>query len=304
MQLLHRLTARRVAPVVVCAAAALAVGTPFLARFAGAWAGRPPAVVPVASDNAAEPAETPVRTVAESHPGFDTNVYPGDRAMRAWRAAGTYEWVGYYLPAPCHKDVTWSGKRETLESMGWGVAVIYVGQQTWEGVHRSRVRHRGESSCDRSLLGAERGRAEADDAVARTAAEGFATGTVVFLDVEYMDHLPRAMRDYYSAWVARVLADGRYRPGIYVHTHNAATVYADVRAVFDSAGVRDEPPFWVAGGRAFSHDKSPADAGHAFAAVWQGMLDVVERWNGVALPIDVSVAAVASPSAAVAMATD
>src|SRR5688572_16090338 len=30
--------------------------------------------------------------------GFDTNVYPGDRALRTWRAEAPYQWVGYYLP--------------------------------------------------------------------------------------------------------------------------------------------------------------------------------------------------------------
>src|SRR5947209_2743611 len=65
------------------------------------------------------------------HVGFDTNIYPGDHAMDAWKQSGEYEWVGYYLGAPCHSDDSWSGKRERLVSNGWGLAVIYVGQQTW-----------------------------------------------------------------------------------------------------------------------------------------------------------------------------
>ncbi len=69
------------------------------------------------------------------HLGFDTYVYPGDDAMLAWRDDDVpYEWVGYYLPAPCHKSDSWSGKRATLTNMGWGLAVIYVGQQVWSGV--------------------------------------------------------------------------------------------------------------------------------------------------------------------------
>src|SRR5687767_9805633 len=61
------------------------------------------------------------------HLGFDTYQYPGDHVMRAWHASGSpYEWVGYYLPeTPCHKGKTWSGKRERLIEMGWGLAVIY-----------------------------------------------------------------------------------------------------------------------------------------------------------------------------------
>src|SRR6476661_6989849 len=66
------------------------------------------------------------------HLGFDTFAYPGDDAMRAWLTADKpYRWVGYYLSAPCHNDDSWEGKRDTLSSMGWGMAVIYVGQQTW-----------------------------------------------------------------------------------------------------------------------------------------------------------------------------
>src|SRR3954462_6091332 len=66
------------------------------------------------------------------HMGFDTGTYPGDKAMLAWRTGGApYEWTGYYLPSPCHPDEGWSGKREALTSMGYGLAVIYVGQQRW-----------------------------------------------------------------------------------------------------------------------------------------------------------------------------
>jgi hypothetical protein len=72
--------------------------------------------------------------VSERHLGFDTYSYPGDAAMTAWRDESVpYEWVGYYLEAPCHKDNSWSGNRQKLTQMGWGLAVIYVGQQTWGG---------------------------------------------------------------------------------------------------------------------------------------------------------------------------
>src|SRR5205807_1680742 len=64
--------------------------------------------------------------------GCATTNYPGDDAMQAWRDDGSFEWVGYYLPStPCHRDASWAGKREQLSQMGWGLAVVYVGQQTW-----------------------------------------------------------------------------------------------------------------------------------------------------------------------------
>src|SRR6185437_13104726 len=33
--------------------------------------------------------------VTGSHLGFDTNVYPGAKAMAAWKRSDLYEWVGY-----------------------------------------------------------------------------------------------------------------------------------------------------------------------------------------------------------------
>jgi glycoside hydrolase-like protein len=274
---------------------------------------------------------------AGRHLGFDTSKYPGDDAMQAWRDDGDYEWVGYYLPdAPCHKDTSWAGKRETLARMGWGLAVVYVGQQTWGRTPgepvlvtkyvKQRVRHvakhhgrrvvsyttkrvpvkmlvqpRAEpnSSCSTQLVSGTRGRVDADDAIARTQSEGFPRGTVIFLDVEHMTTVPQAMRDYYREWTARVLEDGRYRPGFYTHTANAALVYDDVKAVYDSLNVGDTPRFWVAGNTGeFAPGKAPTDVGHAFAAVWQGVLDHVEERNGHRFPIDVNVAATSSPSGA------
>ena len=291
-----------------------------------------------------------------SHLGFDTGIYPGDETMRVWRAAAPYRWVGYYLEAPCHKDDSWSGKRETLTQMGWGLAVVYVGQQTWSGVpaKHSTVYHttyvtktvtknvskrvktyvrsksgkrvakyvtkrvptkvkervpvrtpvrvafdeskHGIDSCKRNLVTAARGTLEADDAITKAAAEGFPRGTVIFLDIERMDVTPVAMRDYYKAWVTRVLADGRYTPGVYAHAYNASLIYRDVKAVYDAAGRKDDPPFWVAVGRGFSPGKPPQDVGHAFAAVWQGVLDVVQEWSGHKVLIDVNVAQTPSPS--------
>lgn len=282
-------------------------------------------------------AELPASTLEESnsgkHLGFDTSEYPGDDAMRTWKSDSPYEWVGYYLPAPCHKDDSWSGTRERLANMGWGMAVVYVGQQTWghdpdkpvRVTHyvtrytRKRVRRHGKlvtirvkhtvavhtyekpraapgQTCATQFVGGNRGAIDAVDAVRRTAAEGFAPGTVIFLDVEHMDVVPQRMRDYYDAWVRQVLADGRYRPGIYAHTANAALIHRDVRGVYAAASNREEPPFWVAGGSDFSPEKAPAEVGHYFAGVWQGVLDKMETRSGVKLPIDVNVASVKSPS--------
>lgn len=265
-------------------------------------------------------------SVAGSHLGFDTNVYPGDRAMSAWKQSGEYEWVGYYLSAPCHSDDSWTGKRSRLLADGWGLAVIYVGQQTWgksykpvtttkklrvattkNGKRRFVTRTMKRTStipiatsddghCSASFVNTAQGAIDARDAIATTAREGFPNGTVVFLDVEYMDAMPQRMRDYYRAWTRAMLADGRYRPGIYAHTSNAGTIYDDVGDEYDAAHVAGDPPFWIAGKGSFAPGSAPTEVGHAFATAWQGMLDVVRTHNGVKLPVDISVSSVASPS--------
>ena len=271
--------------------------------------------------------------VSTGHLGFDTSEYPGDAVMQAWHAGGApYEWTGYYLPSPCHADEGWSGKRDTLTAMGYGLAVVYVGQQTWgrlpgaphlvpkritsrvkKRVGRGDARHTiwqtitrtvlhrapapaPDARCNADFVTAARGAADGADAGARAQHEGFPRGTTIFLDLERMESVPQSMRDYYKAWVRAVIADGRYRAGIYVHTFNANAVYDDVKDAYRGAGLASEPPFWVAKARGFDITKLPSEVGHAFAAVWQGMLDVKQTWAGHRMPIDVNVSSHKSPS--------
>jgi hypothetical protein len=144
------------------------------------------------------PVVTPPATVTV-FPGFDTSVYPGDAALSAWRyPSSPYYWTGYYLPAPCHRDVTWTNKYSTLHGMGWGIAAIYVGQQDWTQIPQSLVGRGASESratesgalelavCSASLLSAEQGTSEAADAVSRLKSDGFPDGSIVFLDVEFV----------------------------------------------------------------------------------------------------------------------
>jgi hypothetical protein len=241
---------------------------------------------------------------AEGHfVGFDTHTYPGTGVMRAWKNApgAPYSWVGFYLPSPCHADASWSGKRDTLQAMGWGLAVVYVGEQTWGKTPPSLpparlVAVRKRSPCSASLMNTDEGRANADDAVRRASHEGFGTGAVIFLDLERVEKVPPAMRDYYRAWVARMLATGRYRPGIYTHQHNAQQIFTDVKDVFIAARDTETPRFWIAGGKDFDEGRAPQDVGFAFAGVWQGVLDAARSVANMALPVDINVAAWRSPS--------
>jgi hypothetical protein len=235
--------------------------------------------------------------------GFDTHTYPGTMTMKAWKntPGSPYSWVGYYLPSPCHDDKSWVGKRDTLSSMGWGMAVVYVGEQTWgktphalPDAQRDAIRRKNDCSAD--LLTADEGTRNADDATAKTKAQGFAPGSVVFLDLERMETIPPAMRDYYRAWTTRMLADSAFVPGFYAHQHNAQQIHDDVVPLFKAAGNNGEPRFWIAGGKGFDEGRAPQDVGYTFAGMWQGVIDVARSVASIRLPVDVNVGSWASPS--------
>jgi hypothetical protein len=236
--------------------------------------------------------------------GFDTHTFPGEKTMRAWKnePGAPYSWVGYYLPSPCHKDRSWTGQRQLLTEMGWGLAAVYVGQQTWgrkpKALSADRIAAllKTGTTCNADLLGSVRGVADGNDAIDVSFREGFARQSIIFLDIERMENMPDAMRDYYRTWARTLLADGRYRPGVYVHAHNAQVVYDDLKLEFAAAGVNEEPRMWVASGRGFDEGKAPQDVGFAFAGVWQGMIDVARAVADIRLPVDVNVSAWTSPS--------
>jgi hypothetical protein len=261
------------------------------------------------------------RTVAGGYAGFDTGIYPGDAAMRAWRQTSPYQWVGYYLAAPCHRDASWSGKREALVGMGWGTAVIYLGQQDWaaapnrvpaaDTARADSVRSDTATAqpgqpaatalappaCSAANLSAARGATDAADAAAKTATEGFPPGTVIYLDVERVPTVSATFSEYVRAWVDGVLADGRYTPGLYVHRLNADAIAAAARAAYAARGRAGEPPFWVTSSTGFSLELPPSASGVPYAGIWQGPLDVRETWGGHPLQVDVNIAASRSPSA-------
>jgi len=239
----------------------------------------------------------------EHYVGFDTHTYPGTSVMKAWKETpgSPYKWVGFYLPSPCHPDSSWVGKRDTLIAMGWGLAAVYVGQQTWGRAPRTLSASaldalRKKTNCATGFISAEEGTREADDAVRIASAEGFPKGSVIFLDIERMEAIPDAMREYYKAWTSRMLASGQYVPGIYAHQHNAQQIFDDVSGVFQAAGRTEMPRFWIAGGKGFDEGRAPQDVGYAFAGVWQGVIDVARSVATIKLPVDVNVAKWASPS--------
>jgi hypothetical protein len=293
-----------------------------LAMVATGWAcGNSPTAPPAANDTASKVADVAAKVaqvaaavtgqtaqLADNYEkghyvGFDTHTYPGTATMKAWKntPGSPYSWVGYYLPSPCHADRSWIGKRDTLQSIGWGMAIVYVGQQTWGKTPRAltpaqRAVIRQRTKCSTDLISADEATANADDATSLAKSEGFAPGSVVFLDIERMETIPAAMRAYYRAWTARMLKNGLYQPGFYAHEHNAQQIHDDVALEFKAAGSSAEPRFWIAGGKGFDEGRAPQDVGYAFAGMWQGVIDVARSVANIKLPVDVNVGSWASPS--------
>ncbi|HEX2167600.1 MAG TPA: glycoside hydrolase domain-containing protein [Longimicrobiales bacterium] len=231
-------------------------------------------------------------------PGFDTRDYPGAAAMRAWFGESPYRWVGYYLPAPCYTGTTWSGRRDELRSIGWGFAVLYVGEQDWRAMGRASADTAAveEPRCSSDHLTAEQGRAHAAEAAASAADDGFPAGTVIFLDVERVEQVSPELSAYVRAWVARMLDERRYTPGLYAHDINVEALYSILADEFVRHQRTDRPPLWVARPAGFDLNSAPAESGYAAALIWQGRLNTVEQWGGTRLNIDANVSSSADPS--------
>jgi hypothetical protein len=240
----------------------------------------------------------PAPEVARGVPGFDTRDYPGDAAMRTWMEASPYRWVGFYLPAPCYTGTTWQGTRARLGDMGWGTAVLFVGEQDWAEILPADqvVADPTLPRCTRANLHGERGLQDAAAAAAAAAQEGFPQGTIVHLNVERVERVSADLRAYVSAWAAGVLDDGRYVPGLYAHALNAEELYGLLAAEHARVGRTGEPRLWVATSRDFDLRRAPSESGFPTAHIWQGVFDTRETWGGVTLHIDANVARSADPS--------
>jgi len=234
-------------------------------------------------------------------PGFDTRDHPGDGVMARWLEHSPYRWVGYYLPAPCYTGTSWVGKRSELERQGWGTAVLYVGEQDWDAIAGAPALSDSAAAenprCAAVNLTADQGREHGRAAADATAAEGFAAGSTIFLDVERVSAVSPELAAYVAAWFDAVARDGRYRPGLYAHERNARELTTIATDALAAAGGSGSPRLWVASGSGFDLRAAPGESGFGGATAWQGAFDVRERWGDVTLNIDANVADRASPSA-------
>lgn len=138
---------------------------------------------------------------ARSYLGFDRNEYPGDAAMKLLRH--DFAFTGYWLsPPPGDKTNknSWTGKREFLRAQGFGFLALYRGRDSREFKNEAAAK--------------EKGTLDARGAAASAKAEGFSSGTIIFLDIEEGGRLPASYHAYLRAF-ADELARSGFRPGAY-----------------------------------------------------------------------------------------
>lgn len=137
---------------------------------------------------------------AKQYVGFDRNDYPGDAALPALRRH--FDFVGYWLTnPPGERANSWVGKRALLRERGFGFLVLANGKTDEE------IKAAGKNA-------AATGKKDAAAAVAAALREGFALGTVIFLDQEEGGRLLPEQAAYLFAWTDAVSAAG-FRAGVY-----------------------------------------------------------------------------------------
>jgi hypothetical protein len=186
--------------------------------------------------------------------GFDTSTYPGDLTMGWLRKNTNLSWVGYYLaPAPSRINDTWMGHRATLASEGWTIAPIYVAEQAIAGNWSSNP-------------SASKGIVDGDAAAALMSSQGFAAGSVVYLDVETGSPLSANEQAYIANWCSQIALDG-FTAGVYCPGSDADTI----------AVISPSAHIWVAdlniltapGGTVTFPIDAPSGSGHLKADAWQ-----------------------------------
>lgn len=196
--------------------------------------------------------------------GFDLNIYPGDESLPVLRK--TFSFVSYWLgPPPGEKRSSWQGKRALLKSYGFGFVVLFNGRE-------SRTLHNSTDAHQKGML-------DAQAALNLALQEGFAKGTVIFLDIEEGGRLPPPYHEYLQVW-SDTLAKADYRPGVYcsaIPVDEGHGVHITTAQDIQSHITTPALVYWVynlacppAPGCAFpSNPPSPTQSDFPAATVWQ-----------------------------------
>jgi hypothetical protein len=207
---------------------------------------------------------SPASAPPTTYLGFDRNDYPGDDNLKDLRH--TFSYTGFWLNnPPGEKTSTWAGKRDIVESAGFGFLVLFNG----------RLYAELKTIADASKLG----QSDAQAAVATAKREGFPPATIIFLDQEQGGRMLPEQKAYIYSWVDGVAAAG-FHAGIYCsgiavqESPGVSIVTAD--DIHQNAGGR-KIAYWVTNdacppspGCAFPKRlQMPADSGIPFSDVWQ-----------------------------------
>jgi len=198
----------------------------------------------------------------QNYLGFDRNDYPGDQNLKTLRQ--TFSYTGYWLNNPPGENSNgWVGKRQTLQSAGFGFLVLFNGRLD------KQLRHNP----------AGLGKTDGNAAVAAARREGFPAQSIIFLDIEEGGRMLPEQKAYIYAWVDAVNS-ANFRAGVYCsgipaqEDKNTSIVTAnDIR---DNSQGR-KISYWATNdacppspGCSFpANPPSPAASGVDFADIWQ-----------------------------------
>jgi hypothetical protein len=199
-----------------------------------------------------------------SYLGFDRNDYPGNENLKVLRQ--TFSFAGYWLNVPPgEKRNTWVGKRQAVESAGFGFLVLFNGRLYAEMKTVANAAKLGTSDARASTVSAKR--------------EGFQAGTVIFLDQEQGGRMLPEQKAYIYAWVDGVKAAG-FRAGVYCSgiaaQEDGGTSVITANDIRENAGGRQIIYFVTndacppSPGCAFpERPPGPGNSGLPFSEVWQ-----------------------------------
>ena len=201
---------------------------------------------------------------SRSYLGFDRNDYPGDAAMKLLRR--DFAFTSYWLsPPPGEKRNTWKGKRELLASHGFGFLILYRGPDN--------------SELKTATDAARKGTQDANSAVAAAKEEGFAPGTIIFLDIEEGGRLSPTYHKYVGVWSEELQRAG-FRAGVYcsgIPVKEEAAVTITTAEDIRNQATLHKIVIWAfndvclpSPGCTFPRDPpAPSASGISNAAVWQ-----------------------------------
>ena len=222
------------------------------------------AAVFLAASGAPRLANSRADEVPHTYLGFDRNIYPGDAALPVLRKIFTF--TSYWLsPPPREKTNTWRGKRRLLHAQGFGLIVLSRGRDSSEFKKFTDARQKGTLDARNVATAAKN--------------EGFARGTVIFLDIEEGGRLANLYHAYLRAW-ADALVETGYRAGVYCsgmpvdEGRGVSIITAD--DVRNHIGAR-EIVYWVyndacppsPGCATIQDSPRPLASGIPYATVWQ-----------------------------------